>query len=291
MKGFLTRINQRGGGIVEIIQQTARRTGEERVTEAAAGMAYYGFFSFFPLLLVTIVVIGTVLENTLSKEQILEALLQVFPFSHDLIAENISQVLGARGSVGIIGLLGLAWAALGGFTVLARNVNRAWPNAKTRNILKMRLMALIMLTVLIGGLLVLFVFNTVMDILPKPVNHIAEQATSSQFFSELSMVMLLFITLMVLYWWLPSTRVLWQDAAWGALASSISISIVTRGFTWYLESGLSTYNLIYGSLGTIVALLFWIYLLSLLVFIGAHLSASIAHYRKAKTVNDNENAE
>ena len=92
--------------------------------------------------------------------------------------------------------------------------------------------------------------------------------------------LLLFTSLLILYWWLPRTKVLWREAAWGAMTGSIGISVVTSGFTWFLESGLSNYNLVYGSLGAIVALLFWIYLLSLIVFAGAHLSAAIAYVRR-----------
>jgi membrane protein len=92
--------------------------------------------------------------------------------------------------------------------------------------------------------------------------------------------LLLFATLMVLYWWLPSTKVRWKEAAWGAFIGTIGISVVTTGVTWFLESGLNNYNLVYGSLGAIVALLFWIYLLSLIIFSGAHLSAAIAYVRR-----------
>jgi len=277
MKEWIERINQATGRSIDIFQRTAQRITEERAAEAAASMAYYGFFSLFPLLLVVVVIISTVLENTLTEGQILEALLRAFPFAHDLIAENISQVLAARGSVGLIGLLGLAWAAMGVFTVLVRNISRAWPGAKNRNIFKMRLMALVMLTGLIGGLLTLFVVSTVMAFLPQDVNHVAEQAKSSRFFSDLAMGILLFFTLLVLYRWLLGNGIRWRDVAWGALAGAISIAIITRVFTWYLGSGLSTYNLVYGSLGAIVALLFWIYMSSLMIFVGAHLSAAIAY--------------
>jgi membrane protein len=280
MKNILERLNQITGGSIDIIQRTSHRIAEERAAEAAASMAYYGFFSLFPLLLVTVVVVSTVLENVLSQEQVLEALLQAIPFSSSLIEENIQQVLNARRSVGLIGLLGLAWSAIGVFTVLMRNINRAWPNTKMRNFLKMRLMAFVMLVALIAGLISLFVFNTVMKFLPPDLNDVAEKASSTQFFPYLLNGLLLFATLLVLYWWLPRTKVRWAEAAWGAMVSSICISAITSGFAWYLQSGLSNYNLVYGSLGAIVALLFWIYLLSLIIFAGAHLSAAIAHCKR-----------
>jgi len=280
MKEIIERINQATGNSIDIIQRTVERINEERASEAAASMAYYGFFSLFPLLLVAVVVVSTVLENTLSEEQVLDVLIQAIPFSGDLIAENIQQVLKARSSVGLIGLVGLTWSALGAFTVLMRNINRAWPNTKARNIIKMRLMALAMLAAMITGLISLFIFNTVTRFLPQDINEAAEKASSSQSFTQVMIGLLLFASLLILYWWLPRTKVRWKEAAWGAMIGSIGISIVTTGFTWFLESGLSNYNLVYGSLGAIVALLFWIYMLSLIIFSGAHLSAGIAYIRR-----------
>ena len=280
MKNILDRFDEVTGNSFSIIRRTAERINEERAGEAAASMAYYGFFSLFPLLLVSIVVVSTVLENTLSEEQVLEVLLQAFPFSSELIEENIQQVLRARSSVGILSLIGLTWSALGAFTVLMRNINRAWPNTKARNIIKTRLMALVMLIALITGLISLFVFNTVTRYIPQEINDAAEKASSSQNFNQVMLSLLLFTSLLILYWWLPRTKVRWKEAAWGALVSSIAISIVTSVLTWFIESGLSNYNLVYGSLGAIVALLFWIYLLSLIIFAGAHLSAAIAFFRR-----------
>jgi membrane protein len=280
MKNLIERLNKSTGRSIDILKRTADRISEERAAEAAASMAYYGFFSLFPLLLVAVVVVSTVLENTLSQEQVLEVLLQAFPFSGDLIEENIEQVLRARGSVGLIGLVGLVWSAMGAFTVLMRNINRAWPNTKLRNFFRMRLTAFAMLAAMLAGLISLFVFNTVSRFLPRDINEVAEKASSSQSFTEIMIGLLLFGSLLVLYWWLPSTKVRWREAAGGALIGAIGISIVTTGFTWFLESGLSNYNLVYGSLGAIVALLFWIYLLSLIIFAGAHLSAAIAFIRR-----------
>ena len=47
-------------------------------------------------------------------------------------------------------------------------------------------------------------------------------------------------------------------------------------FSWYLSSGLAVYDLIYGSLGAVVALMFWGYLGSYIILLGAHLSAAVA---------------
>jgi membrane protein len=87
-----------------------------------------------------------------------------------------------------------------------------------------------------------------------------------------------------LYRWLPNTEVLWSEATWGSLIASAGTFMATSIFSWYLgsRSGLTNYNLVYGSLGAIVALMFWIYLLSYIILFGAHLSSSIAYYTRIK---------
>ena len=280
MKIIIARLNISIKNSIKILKRTVDRINEERASEAAASMAYYGFFSLFPLLLVAVVVVSTVLEDKLSQDQVLDVLIQAIPFSGELIEENIQQVLKARSEVGIISLIGLIWSSLGAFTVLMRNINRAWPNTKARNFFKVRLMAFAILAAMIAGLISLFVFNTVARFLPEDLNVAANIAFASHNFTQVIIGLLLFTSLLILYWWLPRTKVLWREAAWGAIISSIGISVVTSGFTWFLESGLSNYNLVYGSLGAIVALLFWIYMLSLIIFAGAHLSAAIAYVRR-----------
>jgi membrane protein len=71
-----------------------------------------------------------------------------------------------------------------------------------------------------------------------------------------------------------------QASFWGALTASIAWKAVTAGFSWYLRSGLGRYQLVYGSLGTIVALLFLIFIISMITLFGAHLCAAIDHKKE-----------
>lgn len=80
MNNIVERINRATGHSIDILQRTAQRINEERAAEAASSMAYYGFFSLFPLLLVAVVIVSSVLENTLTQDQVLDVLLQAFPF-------------------------------------------------------------------------------------------------------------------------------------------------------------------------------------------------------------------
>jgi membrane protein len=57
--------------------------------------------------------------------------------------------------------------------------------------------------------------------------------------------------------------------------TALAWEIAASAFTWFLSSGLASYQLVYGSLGTVVALMVWIYVGSSIILFGAHLSAAI----------------
>lgn len=284
MKASLRQFRAKTTGTFNIIKRTVDRFGQERTAEAAASIAFYGLFSLFPMLLLLVSMGSSVLNRPQAQDQVLHALMQAFPFSVGIVEENVQKVLKARGSVQIFGWLALAWSATSAFTVLTRNINRSWPNADRHNFLKMRLMAFAMLAGMVAVTGVLMVANTVIKFLPQGIGGIASLVVSFRYFTHLIIWALTFITLLWLYRWLPNTEVLWSEAACGALIGSTGTVVATLGFSWYLRSGsgLTNYNLVYGSLGTIVALMFWIYLLNFIILFGAHLSSSIAYYTRIK---------
>jgi len=267
-----------------VIKRTIERFGRVRTPEAAAAMAFFGLFSLFPSLLILVSMGGSLLHEPQAQDKVLDILMEAFPFSVNIVEENIQRVLRARGTVQVFGLIGLAWSATSAFTVLTRNINQAWPNADRRNFFKMRLMAFAMLAGVAVVMVVLMIANTAMRILPPTVAGVAGLIITLRYFSRFLIWVLLFVALTWLYRWIPNTDVRWSESAIGALVASSGTILATSTFSWYLVGGrgISNYNLVYGSLGTIVALMFWIYLLSFVILFGAHLSSSIAYYKRIK---------
>jgi membrane protein len=222
----------------------------------------------------------------LSSQQVYQDVTQfmqeTIPVSTQVINENLQQVLEARGTVGIIGLLTLLWSASGVFTNLAYSINLAWPGAPRRNFLEKRLVGLGMIVGL-GGLLFLSLsLEWITNLTPFLKNERASSSTLSlwRLFSSLGSWLTIFLLFLALYRWVPTTEVYWGATFWGALITSIAWNIATTGFSWYLRSGLGRYQLVYGSLGAIVALLFLIFILSTITLFGAHLCAAIDRWKK-----------
>lgn len=222
----------------------------------------------------------------LNDEQVYRDITQLvqkaLPISPDLINNNLRQVLDARGTVGLISLLTLLWSASGFFTNLAYNINLAWPEAPRRNFLEKRLVGLGMILGLSGLLILSLALNWITSLIPilDVTPAFFPSLNLWTWLSRLGSWLALFLLFLALYRWAPTTNVSWRPTFWGALTSSILWLIATAGFGWYVSSGLGRYQLVYGSLGAIVALLFLIYILSLITLFGAHFSAAIDRWER-----------
>ena len=276
--------NTLSGGLLGILKDTIRQFDQTRAVEAAASLTFYAMFSLFPLILVVVVTVSHTLENEQVRQQVLQYVVNAFPISRELVSQNLQRMRDLRDPVSLLALLSFSWSATGAFTTLARNINRAWPSAHKHPFFKRRLVALGIIGLMAGLLLLSLISITVLRLLPQwnvPVlgsidlHETALWTVLSRAIPWLSS----FFMFLGLYWWVPNTRVKWSAAGWAALIAATAWQIATAGFTYYLSSGLSRYQLIYGSLWTIVVLMFWIYMSSLITLFGAHLSAAIDQHR------------
>jgi len=282
VKDFYQNANQFSGGRLDIFKNALKTFSETRASQAAASLAYYTFFSLFPLLLVLIAGGSYFLDSQQVFQEVTGMLQKALPISTDLINENLRQVLEARGTVGIFSIVTLLWSASGMFTNLAYNINLAWPGAPRRNFIKKRLVGLGMIAGL-GGLLILsLILQWITNLLPVLNIDNASSPISDlwRLFPSIGSWLTIFLLFIALYRWVPTSDISWRATFWGALTTSIAWHLAITGFSWYLRSGLGRYQLVYGSLGAIIALLFLIFVVSLIALFGAHFSAAIDRWIK-----------
>src|SRR5881396_981308 len=104
-----------------------KKFGEERAGNLAALIAYYGFFSLFPLLLVLVSVLGLVLHGNPSlQESIVHSALSQFPVIGDQLQRNLDSLTTGNGVPLGIGILGTLWAGLGVVKSLEEALNTVW---------------------------------------------------------------------------------------------------------------------------------------------------------------------
>jgi membrane protein len=285
LRKLYTWLDERSGHFPSLLRDTVESFGKARGAEAAAGMAYYTFFSLFPLLLAVIAAGSYFLEREQVYQQVVSLIHETFPLAQDLIERNIQRVLELRGAVGLIGLVGALWSASGVFTILSRNINRAWPKAEPRSFFQRRLVALAMIAALSIPLALSFLASTFLTLLaqwqiPLLGGVAIYETTLWKLLSNLVPWLVALLLFLALYRWIPKTTVDWINAVWGALFAALAWQGGTYVFSWYLSSGLARYEWVYGSLGALAALLFWIYVSSWILLFGAHLSAAVGRHRR-----------
>jgi len=284
LKHFYQSVNQLSGDRFGILNHAVKTFTEKQAAQASAGLAYYTLFSIFPLLLVFVAGGSYFLDSHQVFDTVTQFVQQALPISKQVINENLSEILEERGTAGIISILTLLWSASGMFTSLAYNINLAWPRASRRNFLQNRLIGLWMILGLIGLIVLSLLLSWITNRLPfMDINHASpSDLILLRLLSGFGSWLMIFLLFLTLYHWIPTLRVRWSATVWGALIASLAWKLVAAGFSWYLDSSFGQYQLVYGSLGAIVAFLFLIYIISLITLFGAHLSAAIEGWEKDK---------
>jgi len=272
--------------LFDFLKSVFESFSKENAPKSAAAMAYYTLFSLFPLLIVMVTVISYFVNPAQASQQVSQLLTEVIPVSHSLVDRNIQRVVEVRNSVGFIGLIGFIWSASSAFYIMVDNVNRAWSKDKHRSFFEKRLFGIAIVILLIVVLFVFMSASYLLDILlassPAGVELNKLLGVSLwNLIAEGTNWLAAWLFFVSLYRWVPT-----QEAPWKiVLPVSLGVTVFWRGaaslFRWYLRSGFSRYELVFGSLSAIVVLLFWIYISSVIIFLGAHLCAEITRRKSA----------
>lgn len=271
------KLNRKSKGWVRIFRIVLDRLGKSQATQAAAAMSYYAFFSIFPLLLLLIGFGSFLLNNEEAYRKVIEIATSIIPTAHSLIEANLQQVIELRGATGSIGVIGFLWSSSSFFSILTRNVNKA-QNAPRRNFFEDRAIAIGIVLLLAVMFALSILSSTVVTFLPKFDirlwdGSLLQDSTLWKYFLQILPIIVSFILFVVLYRYAPKKKVRMKGVLIAAAFTTIGWQLASKIFSWLLNLGYIQYELIYGSLGTVVALMFWIYLISFITLIGAHLNA------------------
>lgn len=259
------------------------RIFETRVLEAAAAIAYYAIFSFFPLILFIVAFNASFLKSVEVQTQILNFAENYLPGSEELVKANIRHLIHSSGAVGIMGTVVLLWSATLVFAGFSQNINLAWTNATSRHFLIERLIGLMMIGIVIIFLIATLIANTLLDILPRFFpnligTYLDKMSGAHQILIDYLPLLTAFALFVVMYRYVPNVKVRWRESVVGALFAAVALEFTKKLFVWYLSLGTSSYQVVYGSLGAVVAFMLWIYISASIILIGGHFCAAIAAF-------------
>jgi membrane protein len=263
----------------------AHRLGRDEVSNRAAAISYYALLSLFPLLLGLIAIFGLFLPSESVRADVISLVTQYFPGSGDFFQNNIPGIIGLRGAFGIISILGLFWSASGVFSVMSQTINKAW-DIEYRHPFYIRKPREIAMALSTGFLLLLSIsvsaFIAFLGRIDLPLSDLLVSISTVTFAFLVSL-----IVFSVLYKAVPITWISWRYVWPGALLSTFLFEIAKTLFVFYLNR-YSNLDKIYGSIGSVIALLVWVYYSAFILVLGAEFNAMISRLHKKGDVLEDE---
>jgi membrane protein len=263
-----------------------------RAFTMAAAMSYYFLLALLPLLIFLSAMLGYLPIPHLFDQLLTLLAVLVPPQAMELVQHILTGLLTRRhGGLLSFGLLSYLWTASGGFMASIEALNVAYDVEKGRSWWRDRLQALLLtfttgLLILLGLLLIIagpHFGNLLTELFPVP-----------QRFAEiwpvlrLGTIFVIFVGAVELQYCLaPNRKQQFMDTLPGSVVAVIGI-FLSSGVLGYYVAHLSNYNKTYGSLGAVIILMLWFYVVAVLFIVGAELNAELlkleaAHHERVTT--------
>jgi membrane protein len=242
-----------------------RKFGDDQAGNLAALIAYYGFFSLFPLLLVLVTVLGMVLRNNPDLQtRILDSALTNFPVIGTEISRNVHALEGS-GATLAVGIALTLWSGLGVIKATQTAMNTVWnvPFEHRPNFLKSTLRALIMLGVL--GVL------TLASAAAGTVGGGSDQMWLVILGLAVSLVMNLILFLLA-FRILTSENLTWGDVLPGAAVGSVAWTTLQALGGFYVSRQVQGASEVYETFAVVIGLLAWIFIGGQLTLLAAEIN-------------------
>lgn len=256
----------------------------------AAAIAYYTLFSIFPLTLFLVSVSGYVISPA-QRDSLVQHVSDLLPnASTSAIYRQIHTVTNGRAALGIIGLVAALWSGSAVFTAIRSGLHavwkthngRSWPAAKAIDLASVIGFGLMLTASLAGSILLTSIGTRSEQQLTGPAaGAIGLGLRAILYFLPGGAA---FIAFWILYELASPFTIQWRDTWLGALIAALGYQAISIGFGFYVRF-FGRFDRVYGSLGAVIAFLFFAYLVGSLVLFGAEVIARRAELRGSSALH------
>jgi membrane protein len=272
-----------GLGVAGALPRAIEDLFRDRLPQYAASISFHVLFSLFPLTIVLVSIFGLVLTDDDLRQRVIDELVDVLPVSEsgqEDVASSIEGIATPLSAIGLISLIALLWGASGMMTSLRVGLETALKVERGRPAAHAKLVDFALLGIV--GLLVLLVIGLTafVGFFSRWLDSLAERLDLEAYVSfvlrdgfQLALVLVLALGL---YRFVPAHKLRTRDA----LAGAILTTVLTWGATKVLAlvfGDFSRYNLIYGSLAGVMTFLFYVYVVALIILLGAEFAYAWSH--------------
>ncbi|HEU4973714.1 MAG TPA: YihY/virulence factor BrkB family protein [Baekduia sp.] len=236
----------------------------------SALIAYYGFLSLFPLLLLMVTILGYALQGDPQLQaRLLSSTIAELPIIGSQLRDNVHALKGS-GVALAVGILGTLYGCLGLAGATQNAFNRAWavPRNERPNPIALRARSLLLLLVLGAGVIV----TTGLSGLTTAAGRLGATLATWLEIAAIPLATVVNIALfMVAFRVLTASRVPWRQLRVGAVVAGVGWQIAQMLGT-YLVTLLKGAPETYGVFGLVLGAIAWIYVLALVVVFAAEIN-------------------
>ncbi|QIN82144.1 YihY family inner membrane protein [Rubrobacter tropicus] len=273
----------------QTLKATLQECQRDDALGLAAQLAYYLILALFPFILFLVAVLDAFSSSSPQfVNELFDYLRRVMPPQvFDLIQTYTERTLRNEDTApGLLsaGILGTIWAASGAFSALINALNRAYDVQETRPFWKVKGIAILMT---FGLSALVFVGALLLIAGPSIGEAIAEVFTLDDEFILVwsiarwpAALLFMMVTVALLFYFAPDAG---QPFRWITPGGFVGIALwvlASLAFNLYLSSDFNTYDKTYGSIGTVIVLLLYLYISSLTILFGATLNATLVRIKE-----------
>lgn len=273
-----------------------REIGKDTLVNKASSLAYNFMLAIFPAIIFLFTLIPYIPKRIGFQEQLMSLMALVLPNNAYLAFETtLNEIVNIQnGRLLSIGFILSLFFATNGVHNLMKAFNKSSLIVETRSWLKRRLVAVLLTLIISLSVIVCIVALALGEILltylKEEIHYKGNFNYYAISFTQWALLgTLYFINVSILYRYGPAHAKKWKFFSAGSWLATILAFLTIWGFSYYINN-FSAYNKVYGSIGTLIVVMIWLYLNSLILLIGFELNASVdLSKRSVKIIRPNFN--
>jgi membrane protein len=266
-------------GWKDILLRTWKEFNEDQIPMIAAGVTFFTLLALFPGLGAFVALYGLFADVAEAQRHLQLLAFMLPPDVLKFIGEQMIRLAAAKGGglsfAFVAGLLASIWSANGAVKALMTGLNIAYEEREKRNLVRRTLTSLAFTL----GLLV-FAISAIAILAARPAIETFVGERAAMVFGWISWPLLLvgvIVGVALLYRFGPSRELVrWKWISWGSAVAVLTWVAISALFSVYVGN-FAHYDRTYGSLGTVIGFMVWLWISSLVILLGAELNSEIEH--------------
>ena len=254
------------------------------ITTRASSLAFNFFLAFFPSIIVFFTLIPYIPIEGL-QEKLMELISIILPPStNEITFSTLEDIINnPRGGLLSIGFILALYFSTNGINSLIEAFNASYHVNEIRSLIKQKILSLA-LTILLSIILIttigLIMFGEILVNYLINIKLLSSNSASLILYGKWIIMIIMFLFgISILFHVGPSIKSKWKLFSPGSIFATIFIITTSLLFNYYINH-FSQYNKIYGSIGTLMIILIWMYLNSIILLTGFELNASISNAKR-----------